>query len=379
MNILHIRSQYVNDGGVETFINALLTNIDKKNFDNYIVVLTTKDIKRGFFYEGLPHWNDGKFLSIEWDKRRFLIPTIKSILRIIEEKKIDLIHTHDSRANILAFTIKKFLGYKVSWTASAHGWVKQTFKGRVVSDIDKILITFADKVHFASKSLFSQARKLPNGRLVSIPYFLDPKNYKETHNTSEPRELWKIPEGFTVLGMVGRLSTEKGHLYLLKAMSMVVKEFPAVKLVVVGEGPLKGQLEELASRLGLDNHVIFTGFYKDSIEAYSVFDIFVHSSLSETLSVVILEALRLGKPIVATTVGANRDLVVQGENGYLVPPENEHALAEAIIRLLRDRNKLKEFSLASRERANREFSVPELTRQYEELYEKTMKEHENRS
>ncbi len=168
--------------------------------------------------------------------------------------------------------------------------------------------------------------------------------------------------------MVARLSTEKGHIYLLRAMPEVVREFPDIKLVLVGDGPLKGQLKELTHQLHLDKHVIFTGFYKDSIEACSLFDVFVHSSLNESLSMVISEAMQLGKPVIATTVGANRDLVSPGENGYLVPPRDEYELGRAIIRLLSDKTRLRQYSSASQEIMKRKFSPPVITRQYEELY-----------
>ena len=373
MNILHIRSQYITDGGVQPFIAALISHINKDIFNNYITMLTTRDIKRSFFYERLPDSNKGNYCSVEWDKKHLLLPTVRKIAQIIKVKKIDVLHTHDNRANIVAFILIKVMGYRVAWVASAHGWVKMPFKSRIVCDIDKVVIRFADRIHFASETLFNQLWPMPSKKLIAVPYFLDTSHFKARYESSRVRKQWNIPDDSVILGMVGRLSLEKGHSYLLKAMSRVLREFPNTRLIIVGEGPLEDSLKQLSIELGLKKQVTFTGLYPDALEMCSVFDVFVHSSLSESLSIVILEALHLGKPVIATTVGASRDLVVPGENGYLVSPGDVNALADGICRILRDKNKIRRFSAASREIAEKKFFPEVIARQHESLYGELIK------
>ena len=371
MKVLHVRSQYVVDGGVETFLVALISHLTAAGTSHPVAVLTTSDVQRPSFHSRIPAHAQAACEGIAWDKGRFLAPTVRRVAAMMERERADVLHTHDNRANIVGLVLRRWQRRPTPWIASAHGWVDKPLKSRLIGQIDKNLIRHADRVHFASRLLFKQIRPLPEGRLAAIPYFLEHQDASE-YSRDALRAQWHIPDDHCVLGMVGRLSIEKGHTYLLQAMKQILASCPRTTLLIVGDGPLKPSLEAQARELGIEGDVVFAGFYRDAVEACSIFDIFISSSLHETISMVQLEALHLGKPVVATTVGANSEVIEAGTNGLLVPSTNSDALARAAVELLRDPVRRAQYGAASRKLFDQRFQASVLTPQYLRLYEEAI-------
>jgi glycosyltransferase involved in cell wall biosynthesis len=135
--------------------------------------------------------------------------------------------------------------------------------------------------------------------------------------------------------VVGRLSREKGHRYLIDAMSAILVQAPEAQLRIVGAGPLEAKLRSQVSRLGLSKHVIFVGYTRDVYAEYAGMDLLVVPSLSDAFPIVILEGMMMGLPIVGTWVGGIPELVVDGDTGRLVPPRDAAALGDACGDLLK--------------------------------------------
>ena len=135
-----------------------------------------------------------------------------------------------------------------------------------------------------------------------------------------------------------------------------------------GRGHLESDLKQQVSRLGLDKRVHFLGLRQDIPRILALLDVFVLPSLSEGLSMAILEAMMAGKPVVATRVGGNPEIVIDGETGLLVPPKESHALAESLITLLKDRHLAAEFGEQGKRRAQRQFSLQTMVNAYQSLY-----------
>jgi glycosyltransferase involved in cell wall biosynthesis len=144
---------------------------------------------------------------------------------------------------------------------------------------------------------------------------------------------WGLGPGLRLLGAVGRLVDVKNHALAIDAVAAV----PGAALAIVGEGPLRGALEQQASRLGIRDRVVLVGFRRDARAIIGAADGVVLSSRGEGLPLVVLEALAAGVPIVATAVRGIRDYLTDGENALLVPPDDPDALAGALRRLLADR------------------------------------------
>jgi glycosyltransferase involved in cell wall biosynthesis len=156
--------------------------------------------------------------------------------------------------------------------------------------------------------------------------------------------------GFTI-ACIARLAIQKGHSYLIDAMAQVVQVIPGATLLLAGDGPLRSEIESQIRQLGLSEAVKFTGTVTraDLTKLYAQIDVIVLPSLWEGLPVSLMEAMSAGKPIVATNVGGNPELVVHGLNGLIVPERDSKALAQALILLGKDANLRAQMAQASRE------------------------------
>lgn len=175
-----------------------------------------------------------------------------------------------------------------------------------------------------------------------------------------------------VVGMVANLNRPvKGVRYLVEAVPEIVRAVPKARFLILGDGALKSGLEEQAHRLGVADRIIFAGFRSDVARFYRVMDLSVLTSLSEGLSMTILESMSFGLPVVATSVGGNPELVRDGETGFLVPPKDLAAFSRAVIRLLRDPFLREMMGIRGREVIRKEFTLDTVAGQYQELYAAT--------
>ncbi len=147
-----------------------------------------------------------------------------------------------------------------------------------------------------------------------------------------------------MIGTIAHLTDHKGHTYLLDAIPQVLKEFPHSFFLFVGDGELKDSLKTKSRILGIRDRVFFTGFREDIPEILSILDLFVLPSHLEGLCTSLMDAMYMGVPIVATTAGGIPEVIENGKTGLLVPPKDPIALAEAIIKLLKDKSKRETFA-----------------------------------
>jgi glycosyltransferase involved in cell wall biosynthesis len=177
-----------------------------------------------------------------------------------------------------------------------------------------------------------------------------------------------IPANAIIVGSVTRLSPQKAPLDFVRAASRIAESMPEAYFVMVGDGPLRPQVEALAAELGLADRLILTGLRRDVPELMAAFDIFVLSSLWEGLPRVLPQAMATGLPVVATAIDGNAEIVVDGVNGRLTPPNEPLALAQAVVELLRQPHLAAQMGAAGRERAD-EFGAQKMVADIAVLYE----------
>jgi len=180
-----------------------------------------------------------------------------------------------------------------------------------------------------------------------------------------------------VLLMVSRLTPWKGHITLLEAVARLADSWPRLKLVIVGEvafweADYEQQLKQRAADLGLTEQVIWTGFRSDVPQLLRLCDIFVLSSVGEPFGRVIIEAMATGRPVVATKSGGVPEVVVDGQTGLLVPPEDAQSLSGAIETLLADGQRAQQMGAEGLTRARQLFSADRVARQVQELYQRIL-------
>jgi glycosyltransferase involved in cell wall biosynthesis len=191
---------------------------------------------------------------------------------------------------------------------------------------------------------------------------------------SDFRRSLGIEENLFILGNIARLTEQKGQEVLLQAVSLLGRNGRNLKVVLVGGGPRRGELESLADRLGISDHVLFLGPRHDLPELLSLFDIFVLSSLWESLPVIILEAMAMGKPVVATDVAGVSEVVEHGVTGLLVEAGNPQLLAQAILKLMDNPELAAQMGLAGRQRVERDFSVERMVAETTALYDDLLRQ-----
>lgn len=202
-----------------------------------------------------------------------------------------------------------------------------------------------------------------------IPNGIDLERTLSQRTEANLREELGLSPNALLFGLVGRLTEQKGIPDALQAFAQLRSQLPNALLVIVGSGyGAKPQvLQAQATALGLDQSVLWLGAREDVINIIASLDVLVSSSLWEGLPTVILEAMALGTPVVATDIPGTRDLIIHEQTGLLVPPRQPSALAQAMVRLACDRDLAARLAAAARTRAT-QFTVESAARQYEQLY-----------
>lgn len=215
---------------------------------------------------------------------------------------------------------------------------------------------------------------VPSRRVMTLHHGIDTTLFSPERGASnEIRRELKIREDAFVVGFVGRFSRGKGHEEFLEAASLLTKNYPDVRFVVVGEAsrgeePYADRIRSLSRSYGLDQSVLFTGFRSDVRDVMSLFDIFAFPSHAEAFGSVLVEAMALGTPVVSSNCDGALDIVVDGETGIFVDPGDGRQLAEAIERLMHDRELRERFGAAGRRRAVEFFDQQRMLDSIEHVY-----------
>jgi glycosyltransferase involved in cell wall biosynthesis len=173
-------------------------------------------------------------------------------------------------------------------------------------------------------------------------------------------EAFWLPHGAPVVGNVAALVAHKGQRHLIEAIPLVIREVPDARLVILGEGELRPQLEHQVKHLRLEKHVVLPGFRADVLSLIKGFDLFVMSSETEGLGTSLLDAMAAGKACIGTRVGGIPEVIDDGRTGLLVPPHDAAALAGAIVKLLKDSALRTRMADAGLERVGTQFSVEKM-------------------
>ncbi len=188
-------------------------------------------------------------------------------------------------------------------------------------------------------------------------------------HANDGSNIWNPPpkEG-PIIGIVGRLVPKKGYFDFVDMIAIVTKREPCVRFLVVGDGPLRPKICAYAKRKGLDDRIFFAGHVQDLALAYHYMDIVVSASHQETFGNTCIEGMVLGKPVVATAVGAVPEIIEHDRTGLLVPPRDVAGLAEAILGLLADPARVSQLGNAGRKHVQANFSPERLGRAASEYY-----------
>jgi glycosyltransferase involved in cell wall biosynthesis len=214
--------------------------------------------------------------------------------------------------------------------------------------------------------------RLSEGKVVTIRNGIDAEAFVAGRHAGDLRAALELAPGDRIIGLTARMTAQKGHRYLLGALPALVERMPRLRCLFVGDGPLRAELEHEATRLGVAGVCRFTGARSDVADVVSLFDVAVLPSLSEGLPFALLEAMALGKPVVATDVGGNPEVVADGETGFIVPPRHPEALARAITILLEQPLTARAMGQRGGARVRERFTLTQMHESLERLYVSTL-------
>lgn len=352
----------LNLGGAETKLLELVSHMDQHRFETIVCSLGLGDrLVREVQKLGVRVVNFPR-------RSRFDLRLVLDVARLIRSERIDVVMSTLFYADVVA-ALAGALNPQcsvISWeTISAPEWL-----------VWRRLLAYRAAMHFcdrvvsvseATAKWLVEQRGLSRRKIVVIPYGVNLEVYRYGKDDQVRQELG-LHKDIPVVGVVARLHPQKGHRFLIKAATQIVTEHPQVKFVLVGDGVLRSELENRVDRDGLKDHFLFLGFRRDVHRIMRAFDLFVLPSLYEGLPNVVLEAMAVGLPVVATAVDGTPELVVDGETGYLVPPADPQALAERICALLYDRRRATDFGSQGRRRVEANFSLEKQVQRFQNLY-----------
>ena len=252
----------------------------------------------------------------------------RALRRVMRERGARLVHTHSSVDSWLGALAAKSLGLPI--VRSRHVSIAVSRRRALVYRLADRVITSGEAV----KTLLVAAG-VPAARIIAIAPGVDPARFHPGVSGRDVREELGVT-GHAV-GLVANLRGSKGHRFFLEAAREVLGSVPDTRFLIVGDGIGHDDIRRRVREMNLESHVVMTGFRRDIPQVMAALDVLVLPSVkSEAASQVIPQALAVGTPVVATTVGGSPELIADGRTGRLVPPADSGALAEAIIALLRD-------------------------------------------
>ena len=294
------------------------------------------------------------------------------IFRYIKKEKFDIVHVHTPIASILGRIAAKLAGVPLI-IYTVHGFHfhddMKKWKKKIIISLEKIIgrlctnlmftVSYEDMQTAIQEGLISEDRIYHVSNGVNLVKF-NPAN--RNFNVTEKRKELGIGVGEKVIGFIGRIVKEKGILDLIHAYKAITDYLPNTRLLIIGDNRVEDRAEidgneilALIRKYGMQENVIFTGHRTDTNELLMLMNVFVLPSYREGLPLSIMEAMAMGKPVVATNIRGCREEVIDGKTGYLVPTKNSERLADAILKIIKDAQLAEKMGNLGKERAEKEF------------------------
>jgi len=320
--------------------------------------------------------------------RKMNLNSILSLMRIMRNDNIHIVHSQGALADLFSRISSALAGVPFVITSVAmlvERYDVSKLKKMIYIGIDRLFEKTVDKFIVVSDALnraLIERHNISHHKVVKVYNGIEIDEYKpdlkEIKNKKlEVRRELGIKNDMPVIGAIGRLVWQKGFEYLIEAVPEVLKKYPDARFLIVGEGPLKDKLKLISERTNAADRIVFTGFRSDVKEILASIDVLAMPSLLEGLPIVLLEAMAMAKPIVATKIEGISEVLVSDKTGLLVPAKNPIALAGAITEILNDKTKAILLGQNARKMAEEYFSVKKMVEQTELVYEKLLNEKNN--
>ncbi len=318
------------NGGAQEHVYSLVTRLNPECYDVRVVSLSHGSSVRRLEKAGV------EVEVIDEPDDRAAAQTLAELLAPIEP---EVVHNHMYRAEVVGTLAALMLGEQGCKRPAVISTIHSS-RIRCVDDRQTLrqLTPLMDRLIVVSRAIEQKIREEGRqGVPVSLIYNgVDLQRYNHQQPCCTLHDDYSIPEDSQIVGVVARLEAEKGHRTLVDAWPLVLSAQPRAWLLIVGEGSERNSLESQAASLGVADRVVFTGRREDVPAVTAALDVAVLPSYREAQGLSVLEAMALGRPVVASKVGGIPEMIEDGVSGLLVPPNDSESLAGAIVRLLSD-------------------------------------------
>jgi len=371
IHILHVIDCMENLGGAQEILVELVSRLSPQEFSQTLIRLHGKNS-----YEARLPLARVPSRSLVANKKQILT-SIRRLYQHLKQQKYDVLHFHLQASTLLGVLLARLCGASnivVTIYASKNQsspWVFVMY-ALLVPFVDVYVGLTHHQLSGLTRHLLAKPF-LSRTKTVLIPVGLDCQQIDVTRSQPSTirEELGLSPSSPLILN-VARFRYRKGQAFLLRAMTLVVKEFPDVCCLLVGHGPDLERLQKLTRELSLEEHVVFLVSRSDLPNFFHAADLLVNSSIFEGMGVIIYQAMAYKKAVVGFNAGSVGEVVVGGETGILVPVRDYKALSAAIITLLKDKELREQYGIAGRKRIEEYFLLEDKIRDYEALYQHLM-------
>lgn len=377
MKILHI----VGDskfGGGSVVILRLAQKAKELGWN--VDVLTTDPV----FQSVLKENNIGIIdLDVIWRNIKILrdMKGLYKLYKFLKNNRYDIVHTHTSKAGFVGRLAAKLAEIPII-IHTVHGFAfheeSHPLFIYIFSCLERLASHWCDKIVTVSNFHKDWALKLGIGnddKIIAIPNGIPFERVIPNKSLVEIRKELGLSDNEFIILSTGRLAPQKGLEFLIRAIPYLDKILDKpYKVLIVGDGPLRDYLKDLSKKLDVENKVMFLGFRSDIGNFLNISDVVVLPSLWEGLSISLLEAMAAGKPVVTTTIGSNKEVIQDGYSGILVPKKDPIALADAISKLLNDREFSSKLGKNAKEIYFQKYREDLMLEKYIRLYKELIKE-----
>ncbi len=373
-NVLHLHSS---SGlyGAESVILNLGKSLDAQGYHPIIGCLEAKKSHLSPFANAARESHlDVETLIAEV---KFSPIAIYEIVKLIQKRRIKIIHSHGYKSTILGFFASRVT--RIPLVETNHLFPPMPLGNRklqLYARIEALFLRYADRTVAVSHKIKNSLRAsgVPANKICVIANGIDIGQCKVLSLTERCliRKRLDIKEDGFVIGGVGRLTEQKGFNYLLDAAKFVLAKRKDVSFIIVGDGPLQVSLTSYMHDLKLDGYVKFLGFRKDILEILAAIDLLAMPSIDEGLPMVMLEAMASEVPVIVTAVGEIPLVIKNGENGILIQPRNSEELAAGIIYLKENSEIRRQIIVKGLETVKNKHSKESMTRSYAGIYDELL-------
>jgi len=367
MNIL----QVISSGGffgAENVVLQLASELRKKDFCMPVVGVF-ENLKAPHLEVSEVCLKNGIQTHMFTCRGRVDIKTIVQLRRFIQDHNIEIIHTHGYKSNLYSYFAS--IGLQTRRVATCHNWLGDDFKMRFYAILDRFFLRQFDRVVAVSEEVMEKINDsgISSDKVSMVKNGIYIDRFSHSNSVNKIKDDLRIDSKSNVIGTVGRISMEKGHRTLLNIASKIIEHFQGTVFLVVGDGPLRNDLQREFSSSSIN----FTGIRDDVDKLYQCMDIFVLPSLTEGLPMVLLEAMASKLPVVATRVGDVPKVITDGDTGILVEPGDKEGLKEALLYLLSNKDIAIEMGQKGYEKVKEHYSSEKMTDEYLKIYQDVLK------